>query len=128
MKQDDEKELSQSLFSPEATSSNGGSKPSQKRKTSGSENPKILSDVENFKFTSLDLESLRDQQNQFVLDRDWTQFHAPRNLLCALVGEVGELAEVFQWRGEVSHGADELSEAERFHLGEFEDRFLKENE
>ncbi len=26
------------------------------------------------------------------------QFHTPRNLLLALVGEVGELAELFQWR------------------------------
>jgi NTP pyrophosphatase (non-canonical NTP hydrolase) len=34
---------------------------------------------------------------QFVRERDWEQFHTPRNLILALVGEVGELAELFQW-------------------------------
>ncbi len=34
---------------------------------------------------------------QFVDERDWSQFHTPRNLLLALVGEIGELAAEFQW-------------------------------
>jgi dCTP diphosphatase len=34
----------------------------------------------------------------FARERDWEQFHEPRSLLLALVGEVGELAELFQWR------------------------------
>src|SRR5438128_6995367 len=34
---------------------------------------------------------------QFVRERDWEQFHAPKNLVLALVGEIGELAEIFQW-------------------------------
>ena len=33
----------------------------------------------------------------FVEARDWTRHHTPKNLILALVGEVGELAEVFQW-------------------------------
>lgn len=33
----------------------------------------------------------------FASDRDWAQFHTPKNLVMALVGEVGELAELFQW-------------------------------
>ncbi len=33
----------------------------------------------------------------FSRDRDWEQFHDPKSLLLALVGEVGELAELFQW-------------------------------
>lgn len=32
------------------------------------------------------------------------QYHTPRNLLLALVGEVGELSEIFQWKGEVKSG------------------------
>jgi NTP pyrophosphatase (non-canonical NTP hydrolase) len=44
-----------------------------------------------------DLIALRDQLRQFAADRNWEQFHTPRNLLLALVGEVGELAELFQW-------------------------------
>jgi dCTP diphosphatase len=34
---------------------------------------------------------------QFAQDRDWGQFHDPKSVLLALVGEVGELAELFQW-------------------------------
>lgn len=44
-----------------------------------------------------DLITLRDQLRQFAAERNWEQFHTPRNLLLALVGEVGELAELFQW-------------------------------
>ncbi len=33
----------------------------------------------------------------FAPERDWEQFHDPKSLLLALVGEVGELAELFQW-------------------------------
>ncbi|KAH7287375.1 hypothetical protein KP509_32G052400 [Ceratopteris richardii] len=32
----------------------------------------------------------------FARERDWESFHSPRNLLLALVGEVGELSEIFQ--------------------------------
>jgi dCTP diphosphatase len=35
--------------------------------------------------------------NAFVDARDWRQFHNPKNLVLALVGEVGEVAEHFQW-------------------------------
>lgn len=34
---------------------------------------------------------------RFADDRDWHRYHTPKNLLLALVGEVGELTEVFQW-------------------------------
>lgn len=33
----------------------------------------------------------------FADDRDWNQFHTPRNLVLALAGEVGELAASLQW-------------------------------
>jgi len=33
----------------------------------------------------------------FVAERDWSQFHSPKNLAMALTGEVGELVEHFQW-------------------------------
>jgi dCTP diphosphatase len=35
---------------------------------------------------------------EFARVRDWDRFHNPRNLLLALSGEVGELAEIFQWK------------------------------
>ena len=44
-----------------------------------------------------DLEDLRDQLRQFASERDWDQFHSPKNLAMALSGEAGELLEIFQW-------------------------------
>ena len=53
------------------------------------------------------LEDLRAAMSVFVAEREWHKFHTPRNVLLALVGEVGEVAELFQWRGEVPVGLDE---------------------
>lgn len=44
-----------------------------------------------------DLEALRDAMREFTAERDWERFHDPKSLLLALVGEVGELSELFQW-------------------------------
>jgi len=44
-----------------------------------------------------DLTELRDRMRAFTADRDWVQFHDPKSLLLALMGEVGELSELFQW-------------------------------
>ena len=41
--------------------------------------------------------ALQEQYREFVAERDWEQFHAPKNLVMALTGEVGELVELFQW-------------------------------
>lgn len=43
------------------------------------------------------LESLRLRLADFAAERDWDQFHNPKNLAMALAGEVGELLEHFQW-------------------------------
>jgi dCTP diphosphatase len=56
-----------------------------------------------FKFSEdPSLENLRSIQTKFVQERNWEQFQTPRNLLLALVGEVGELAEIFQWKGKIT--------------------------
>ena len=44
-----------------------------------------------------ELKVLRDRMRQFAEERDWGRFHDPKSVLLALVGEVGELAELFQW-------------------------------
>jgi dCTP diphosphatase len=44
-----------------------------------------------------DLIDLRDAMRRFTAERDWERFHDPKSLLLALVGEVGELAELLQW-------------------------------
>ena len=43
------------------------------------------------------IEALRTRLRVFVAERDWDQFHHPKNLAMALVAEAGELVEHFQW-------------------------------
>ena len=43
------------------------------------------------------LETLRARIAAFVAERDWEQFHNPKNLAMALAAEAGELLEHFQW-------------------------------
>ena len=40
---------------------------------------------------------LRERVLAFVRERDWEQFHSPKNLSMALAAEVGELMEHFLW-------------------------------
>lgn len=70
-------------------------------------------------FSSRDFEDLRRDVAQFAEERDWNQFHSPRNLLLALVSEVGEVAEIIRWQGDhdpaipsgkEEHWADELAD------------------
>lgn len=54
----------------------------------------------------IDVSRLAAALDQFALDRNWSQFHSPKNLVMALTGEVGELSEIFQWMSETdSHQA-----------------------
>lgn len=43
------------------------------------------------------LEELRIRISNFAKERDWDQFHSPKNLSMALIVEAGELVEHFQW-------------------------------
>lgn len=43
------------------------------------------------------LAALRDALRSFAAERDWDQFHTPKNLAMALSGEAGELIAHFQW-------------------------------
>ena len=47
--------------------------------------------------TQRDFAELRDAVQQFVSERDWDQFHTPKNLATALSVEASELLEPFQW-------------------------------
>lgn len=47
--------------------------------------------------TTPDLDSLRRQVAAFAAERDWDQFHNPKNLAMAAAAEAGELLEHFQW-------------------------------
>jgi dCTP diphosphatase len=43
------------------------------------------------------LTNLAAQLDRFARDRNWQQFHSPKNLASALSVEAGELLEHFQW-------------------------------
>ena len=43
---------------------------------------------------------LRTRINTFVEERDWAQFHSPKNLAMAMIVEAGEVVEHFQWMTE----------------------------
>lgn len=62
----------------------------QKKKSSSS-----LSATASFP-TNVWIETIR----KFAYERDWTVYHLPRNLVLAMIGELGELAELFQFHGD----------------------------
>ena len=47
-----------------------------------------------------ELDALRERVREFVRERDWRQFHSPKNLAMALAVEAAELMEIFQWKTE----------------------------
>jgi dCTP diphosphatase len=59
----------------------------------------------------LSLTLIRDQLRQFVAERNWAQFHTPKNLASALSVEAAELLEPFQWLN--SGAPEELSAGTR---------------
>ena len=56
----------------------------------------------------MDLELIQSRLKKFAVDRDWEQFHSPKNLVMALSVEVSELLEIFQWSN--SGGLDEIND------------------
>ncbi|HBN9936075.1 nucleotide pyrophosphohydrolase [Pseudomonas aeruginosa] len=48
----------------------------------------------------VDVGQLAAALDRFAAERNWAQFHSPKNLVMALTGEVGELSEIFQWMDE----------------------------
>ena len=43
------------------------------------------------------LQTISNDLKKFALERDWEQFHTPKNLSMALIAEAAELVEHFQW-------------------------------
>ncbi|KAM0932243.1 putative dCTP diphosphatase [Dioscorea sansibarensis] len=64
------------------------------------------------------LKDLSKKLEDFAKARDWEQYHSPRNLLLAMVAEVGELSEIFMWKGEVAQGLPNWDKSVKEHLGE----------
>jgi dCTP diphosphatase len=69
------------------------------------------------------LEELRSRINQFVKERDWEQFHSPKNLAMAMIVEAAELVEHFQW--DTLEESRQLDDAKREQVGqELADTFV----
>lgn len=113
-----------------ATSSNGGVDTFTKKPlclaNGTSPQPEPQNGADGFAFSpEPTIEDIRRLQAEFTDERNWNQFHQPRNLLLALVGEVGEVSELFQWRGEVAEGLPGWSDSERENLAhELSDVFI----
>ena len=45
----------------------------------------------------MEMKNLMEDLRRFVKERDWQQFHSPKNLAMALSVEVAEIVEHFQW-------------------------------
>jgi len=47
-----------------------------------------------------DINKLIEEIKKFHDERDWDQFHNPKDIFIALVSEIGELAECYRWLNE----------------------------
>lgn len=43
------------------------------------------------------MDLIKEKLKKFIRDREWDQFHNPKNLVLSLISETGELAEIFRW-------------------------------
>jgi NTP pyrophosphatase (non-canonical NTP hydrolase) len=56
----------------------------------------------------MDISKIQNQLEKFAIERDWRQFHTPKNLAMALSVEASELVEIFQWlKPEESNSPDQ---------------------
>lgn len=56
----------------------------------------------------MDIKKLQEKLRKFTKERNWEQFHTPKNISMALSVEVAELIEIFQWSN--SGGLDEIKD------------------
>lgn len=45
----------------------------------------------------MNIDDIASKLKKFTQDRDWDQYHSPKNLAISLAVEAGELLEIFQW-------------------------------
>lgn len=65
---------------------------------------------------TLSIQDITKFIRKFATDRKWPQYHTPRNIALAMLGELGELAELFQWKGDGD--TESWSEEELDHVGQ----------
>lgn len=59
------------------------------------------------------LENLAARLREFANERDWEQFHSPKNLAMALTVETAELMEHFQWMTELESAKPSLEKLQK---------------
>lgn len=59
----------------------------------------------------MNVKQIQQQLRKFAQERDWEQFHTPKNLASALAVEASELLEIFQWLTDAQSSA--ITEDER---------------
>lgn len=52
------------------------------------------------------IQELKEKIEQFVKERDWSQFHNSKNLSISIAIEAAELMEHFQWKNEIENKAE----------------------
>ncbi|MDH4133619.1 MAG: nucleotide pyrophosphohydrolase [Gammaproteobacteria bacterium] len=60
-----------------------------------------------------DIGELQERLRAFARERDWEQFHSPKNLAMALIVEAAELVEHFQWLTEAQSRALDAAKREQ---------------
>lgn len=79
--------------------------------------------TEQLTHTTDSLQNLRQRINTFVEERDWAQFHSPKNLAMAMIVEAAEVVEHFQWMTEAD--SRQLDDAIKNQVGqELADTFV----
>lgn len=68
---------------------------------------------------STNIQELKDRILAFAKERDWEQFHSPKNLSMAISAEAAELMEHFLWQSAVSSRED-------VHTEELREKILEE--
>lgn len=69
---------------------------------------------------NIEVSHYQDRLRKFAREREWEQFHSPKNIACALSVEASELLEIFQWltddqsrklsEKQMQHTRDEISD------------------
>ena len=63
------------------------------------------------------IQQLKDQVSKFTKDRNWEEYHNPKNLSMSIAIEASELMEIFQWINE-KESWDIMNSSESIHLEE----------
>jgi len=62
---------------------------------------------------TLNITDIQEKLRQFAKERDWNQYHSPKNIAMALSVEASELLEIFQWLTEEESASPNRDQLEK---------------